>query len=209
MNKSYKSIKKQVENLVIIEKSKFISFLFPILSEDEARGIIADIRKKHSLATHVCYAFIADKDGLNQKFSDDGEPQGTAGMPMLDALKNSGLKQVLAVVVRYFGGVKLGTGGLVRAYQGGVLDAVKRSEIVEYFPSKTFEFDVDFKFYSGVLSLVSSREEVKILGSDFGTFVTLSVACKEEYVDALLSQLSEITSSEIKTKNHKELFIDF
>ena len=106
----------------VIERSRFIANCAHAESEEQARAFIAGIRAEHSLATHNCFAFVADKVGNLMRFSDDGEPQGTAGMPMLEVLKNKKLFETVAVVTRYFGGIKLGAGGLVRAYAGAAAE---------------------------------------------------------------------------------------
>ena len=126
----YFTIDGLTENTTVIERSKFICALKGIENEEQAKEFIASVKKQHSLANHNCYAYIADEKGLIQKFSDDGEPQGTAGMPMLEILRAKGLYKTVAVVTRYFGGVKLGTGGLVRAYSGAVSDCAEKAKIL-------------------------------------------------------------------------------
>ena len=121
----------EIENLIVIEKSKFLGFLFPCDSKEMANEILADMRKKHEFATHVCYAYIINDDNvLLYKSSDDGEPSQTAGAPMLNVIKRNNLTNVLCVVVRYFGGIKLGAGGLVRAYSNSAVEVVNKA-IVE------------------------------------------------------------------------------
>ena len=102
MIEKYFSIEKETTNTIVIERSKFITYIFPISSEEEASEYLSKIKKEHSLATHWCYAFILGENCLNQKFSDDGEPSGTAGLPILEALKHKNLTNVICVVVRYF-----------------------------------------------------------------------------------------------------------
>jgi uncharacterized YigZ family protein len=128
MKENFLTIVGEFSELTVIEKSKFICYLKHVESEDEAKDYIAEIKKKHFDATHNCSAFIADSDGNMARFSDDGEPQGTAGMPMLEVLKNKKLFCTAVVVTRYFGGVKLGAGGLVRAYS----DCTARCRKVRY-----------------------------------------------------------------------------
>ena len=100
---SFKTVKGIAEEVTVVQRSKFICTVKGVESEEDAKAFIAEIRKKHSLATHNCYAYIADEKGLIQKFSDDGEPQGTAGMPILNVLKSQSLYKTAAVVTRYFG----------------------------------------------------------------------------------------------------------
>ncbi|WP_414043746.1 YigZ family protein [Macrococcus animalis] len=122
---NYITIKKDNINEEIINKSRFITYLYQIENEEEAKEKIAYIKKKHKDANHNCSAYtIGDKHQI-QKANDDGEPSGTAGVPMLEALKKNDVHNTLAIVTRYFGGIKLGTGGLIRAYQGSVSDAIK------------------------------------------------------------------------------------
>ncbi|MDE7084622.1 MAG: YigZ family protein, partial [Clostridia bacterium] len=120
MAEKYKSVAGETVTEKIIEKSRFITVSRHICGDDEAKAFVAEISKKHADATHNCYAYVCDKLGNILRFSDDGEPQGTAGMPMLEVLRANGLCETAVVVTRYFGGIKLGAGGLVRAYSGCV-----------------------------------------------------------------------------------------
>ncbi len=120
----------------VIEKSKFIANFKRIEIEKEGRDFIEQIAKAHPFATHNCYAMIADREGKIQRFSDDGEPQGTAGIPILEVLKNKKIYQVVVVVTRYFGGVKLGVGGLVRAYTSTVADALTGDKLCQCIQSQ-------------------------------------------------------------------------
>ena len=115
---AYLSILSGAECERVIEKSRFLTYAVHVESEEEARAYLALLREKHPLATHICYAFVADRVGNVVRFSDDGEPQGTAGMPILGVLRAKKLFETLVATVRYFGGIKLGAGGLTRAYGG-------------------------------------------------------------------------------------------
>ena len=135
-----KTILKEEINTIIVEKSKFIAYLFPCDNKQEANLILEDLRKTHYDATHVCYAYIIDDEGVTlYKSSDDGEPSQTAGAPMLNVLKRNELTNVLAVVVRYFGGIKLGAGGLTRTYSNAVIEALKVSTIVTLVDAYKYE----------------------------------------------------------------------
>ena len=118
-------LKNEVRQETVIKKSRFIACLLPVFTEEEARTYIEAIRKEYSDATHVCTAFIIGKNNEIQRSSDNHEPAGTAGVPMLEALLHSGITNTCACVIRYFGGIKLGAGGLIRAYSGAVTDALK------------------------------------------------------------------------------------
>ena len=118
---SMKIIKNDKENQVIINKSKFIGIIKKIYAKEEALDILENIKKEHPLATHICYAYILPN---TEKYSDDGEPDGTAGIPILDVLKKNNLNYVIAIVIRYFGGIKLGSGGLIRAYSNTISNLI-------------------------------------------------------------------------------------
>ena len=126
-----KTIFKELNNQIVIDKSKFISYLFPCDNKDQANEILASLRKEHEFATHVCYAYIVIEDGvILYKSSDDGEPSQTAGAPILNVIKRNNLTNVLCAVVRYFGGIKLGAGGLVRAYTNSAALVVNEATVV-------------------------------------------------------------------------------
>ncbi|WP_025729007.1 YigZ family protein [Atopobacter phocae] len=128
-----------------IKGSRFICHLFPIETEDDALEYLSMIRKEHAKATHNCYAYLLGPDDLVQRMSDDGEPSQTAGVPMLEVLKKQELHDVLAIVTRYFGGVKLGAGGLIRAYTEAVAHALDESIIVDRVVHQFFKVTFDYK----------------------------------------------------------------
>ena len=137
-----KSIKNDVNNIYIINKSKFICYLYKVDNIDEIDNYLNEIKNKYKDATHHCFAYILDNI---KRFSDDNEPGGTAGMPILNVLENNELNHILCIVVRYFGGIKLGAGGLVRAYTKSVTEALLNTEIKELINGYrlTIEFDYD------------------------------------------------------------------
>ncbi|MBR2870457.1 MAG: YigZ family protein [Clostridia bacterium] len=191
MNDGYKTVNEEFQNVTVIEKSKFICYLKGIENEEQAKDFILSIKKLNSLANHNCYAYIADEKGLVMKFSDDGEPQGTAGLPMLEVLKNKGLYKTVAVVTRYFGGIKLGTGGLTRAYGGAVSQCVELSKVLNMERGSYFEIVSDYENYSALLRAISVPE-ISVLNTDFGDKITVSIAIKQEFIDKFLPKLSDI-----------------
>lgn len=122
------SISKNIENTIIINKSKFITKLFSVNNINEVNQILNNIKKEYNDSTHICFAYILEN---TEKCSDDGEPSGTAGLPILNVLKKNNLTNVLAIVIRYFGGIKLGAGGLVRAYTNSITEILKNIDIIE------------------------------------------------------------------------------
>ena len=128
-----KSISSKACTTIEIQKSKFICILFPLSSIEEVKVNLAEIKEEYKGATHYCYAYIYNQI---KRFSDDGEPGGTAGMPILKVLENQELNHVLAIVVRYFGGIKLGAGGLVRAYTNSVVESLNQAEKINLISGK-------------------------------------------------------------------------
>lgn len=181
MKESFLSVKQPAETEIIIQKSRFICSVMPVDGEDEAKSFVASVRAKYPDATHNCYAYVADDGGFYVKFSDDGEPQGTAGMPMLEVLKNRKLFKVATVVTRYFGGVKLGAGGLVRAYSESVCNALDNAKIIEYVLSSVIKIEVSFSLYPKILKYFSSIVN-NVLSTDFtadGVSITFAVPTRE------------------------------
>ena len=159
------------------KKSHFIGRAWPVETEEEALEKIQQMKKQHYDATHNCWAYVI-KDGP-MRFSDDGEPQGTAGMPMLNILRNSGLRKVVAVVTRYFGGVKLGTGGLVRAYGGAVSKCIKSSVVVNMHKVAFMDMVTDYDGFSK-LSTLLKKLEIPQISVEYGNVVQLKIALKIE-----------------------------
>lgn len=190
MNKGYFTVNGEAENVIIIERSKFICNVKGINDETEAKAYIDSIRKTHSLANHNCYAYIADDKGLIQKFSDAGEPQGTAGLPMLEVLKTKKMYKTVAVVTRYFGGVKLGTGGLTRAYGGSVASCLDKAKILDMQEAKLYRIMLDYEFYSILLKLLDT-DGISVKETIFDNVITVDFAIKNMLVDGFKKKLSD------------------
>lgn len=153
---NYLAVDETFEELIVISKSKFITTLTPISSQEDAIEKLNIIKKKYSDATHNCYAYISSQNALEQKFSDDGEPQGTAGVPILEVLKKRKVYMTLAVVTRYFGGIKLGASGLVGAYSSCVASAIDKAKIVEYKESNGFVVHTDYSMYKKIQEIIGN-----------------------------------------------------
>lgn len=147
----YLSVAQEAIHEIIIEKSRFIAYVTPVQDEASAMAFLDRIRQMHREATHVVYAYIIGAGGLLMRFSDDGEPQGTAGVPTLDVLKKQGLTDVLIATVRYFGGTKLGAGGLVRAYGRAASEGIAQAGVCEMVRQERLSVTVDYHF-SGAIS---------------------------------------------------------
>ena len=177
MSDGFFTVLTETENVIVIERSKFICNVKGVDNEEDAKQYIEQIRKRHSLANHNCYAYIADDKGLIQKFSDAGEPQGTAGLPMLEVLKNKKMYKTVAVVTRYFGGIKLGTGGLTRAYGGSVSECLNHAKIADMQKARFMQIKPDYEQYSRLLKLFSATA-VSVINTEFGDGVVVDVAIK-------------------------------
>ena len=173
---AYTSVVGEIATEKTIEKSRFITFVAHVEDEEAARAFLSSVRERHPLATHVCHAFIADKTGNLQRFSDDGEPQGTAGMPILGVLKAQKLFETAVAVVRYFGGIKLGAGGLTRAYAGCAAEAVEAAERRTYEMCTEVILRVDYAEVNAVLRFLEGEE---VLTREFGAIASFTVAVRE------------------------------
>lgn len=172
----YLTLEELSEGLYKDKGSRFYSFVFPVASVDDAKKKLDEYRKKYHDARHVCYAYVVGKtdEDCVTRSSDDGEPSGTAGKPMLTQLVSNGLHDVMAVVVRYFGGVLLGTGGLVVAYRSAMEDALQNARIVE----KTVEDEITVKFeYEKMNSImkVVKDNSLKIVSQQFDLKCSVTV----------------------------------
>lgn len=173
----------------VVNRSRFICTLYRVASDAEARARISTHRKANWDATHNCTAYVVD-DGQSARSNDDGEPAGTAGVPMLEVLRGRDLTDVLAVVTRHFGGVKLGAGGLVRAYGAAVAAALDAVGTVELARWQRLTVRVDYGLAGSLEGLLRLREDVRLVGVDFGPEVAFDLACSdvELLVDWLASQ---------------------
>jgi len=161
--KEFVSIEERVEEETIVKKSRFICVLLPVAAKENAALELDAIKKKHYNANHNCSATIIGSEGEYMHASDDGEPQGTAGVPMLDVLKKNGVTNIMAVVTRYFGGTLLGAGGLVRAYSGSVAQALAKAQKIAYTPAEVYLFTIEYSDY-GKLCNVAAEFGARVEG---------------------------------------------
>ena len=197
MEKAILTVHGRTESEKIIEKSRFLTYSQHVESEEEARAFIAEIRGMHPFATHCCFAFVADKVGNLQRFSDDGEPQGTAGVPILDVLKNKKLFETAVAVVRYFGGIKLGAGGLVRAYSSSAAENLAAADIRSLEMCTEFAVEVDYTGIDGVQKYFGARTCTP-LTSDYGAKVLFTVAVKKVDAEAFSSGLIDYMQGRVE-----------
>ena len=187
------------------KKSKFIAHINSINSEQEAADYIAEIKKKYWDARHNCYAYILGSNNEIQRFSDDGEPGGTAGKPILDVLVNSGLHNVIIVVTRYFGGVLLGTGGLVRAYQKSSADAVAKSVITEKKKGVEAEVSVEYSIV-GKLQYIASELGVFQLDAVYEENVKFKFLIPENVYEKFCESVMEASSANAQINKNTTIY---
>ena len=208
MEKAVRTVYAPYESEKIIEKSRFITYCAHAESEEQARAFIAQIRSRHSLATHVCFAFIADKLGNLQRFSDDGEPQGTAGVPMLEVLKSKKVFETVVAVVRYFGGVKLGAGGLVRAYSSCTAECLDGADIRVLEVCQKLFVEVDYTGHDSAQKYFSTHT-CTLLSTDYGESVRFTIAVKKTETATFLSGLVDYMQGKVKTQTGEEYYAAF
>ncbi|WP_427339055.1 YigZ family protein [Caloranaerobacter sp. DY30410] len=193
MKNRYKTLHKYGEDEIIINKSRFIGYAKPINSEQEALEFINEIRTKHRDATHNVYAYVFGENNNIQRYSDDGEPTGTAGIPVLEVIKKEDLRNVVVVVTRYFGGIKLGAGGLVRAYTKGAKIGIEAGTIVEKVLFKRIMTRIDYTLYGKVENDLL-KDGYIIDNVTYDTAVNLFILCEIDKIEELKNILIDITN---------------
>ncbi len=189
----YKTLKNEAVGEITEKKSRFIATIRPVSTEEDAISFITEMKKKYWDARHNCSAYIIGSKRPLERCSDDGEPSRTAGMPMLEVLKGEGLANVCAVVTRYFGGVLLGTGGLVRAYQAAVKEAVGNAEILSCKYLNRIKLSLDYTAY-GKLQYYTAVENLLVEATDFADNVLVTIVLDDTAKGKLISFMTEATS---------------
>jgi uncharacterized YigZ family protein len=189
----YLSLAGPIEAEIEDRRSRFLAHLEPVPDEAAARAVIESVRRRHHTARHHCSAFILGPDGAVERSSDDGEPAGTAGAPMLEVLRGRELRDVVAVVTRWFGGTLLGAGGLVRAYSDAVAAASDAAEVVCHRLVEVVEFDVDYAIAGRVEASLRDRG-VRLLEVRHAAVATLVLALPPAEREAVTSAIAELTA---------------
>ncbi len=192
MRQSYLEAYQGGEGELVEKKSRFIATVRPVKTEEEAAAFIEEMRKKYWNASHNCTAFCIGRGNELTRCSDDGEPGGTAGRPMLDVLLGEGVHNVCVVVTRYFGGTLLGTGGLVRAYSGAVKEGLKNSVILHKQPGREVSVACDYNGL-GKLQYIAGQMGISILDTEYTDTVVSKLLLPEEQADAFVKRLTEAT----------------
>lgn len=204
---AYKTIYDPAQASFIEQKSEFIGYIAPVKTNEEAVAFIESVKAQHRKARHNCYAYVL-RDGMISRYSDDGEPQGTAGPPILDVILKSGLTDVCIVVTRYFGGILLGKGGLTRAYSTGASMAVNAARLMIMCEAYELTLTLDYSLYDKV-NYVLPDFEIKILATDYAEKVKITLLVKEELADNLCDKLVDITNGNIEISKSDKIYADF
>ncbi len=198
---TYKTIVNPAEGEYTEKRSKFLSFAFPVNNIEEAEFYIDEYRKKYHNARHVCYAYMLGPDRKDYRAYDDGEPSSTAGKPILGQINSNELTNVLVIVIRYFGGIKLGTGGLIQAYREAASIALGKARI----EVRTVDVEIDFSFeypnMNDVMRIVKEYNATMLDQTGYGTGCSMKVSIRKSLKDSLLDSLTKLPSVKIKSED--------
>lgn len=197
MNESYITVRSAASDEIIIQKSRFIGYASPCNSEEDAVSFIRKLREKHRDARHHCYAYIIGTNSGIMRYSDDGEPGGTAGMPMMDLLKSRNAVNCCVVVVRYFGGILLGTGGLVRAYTRGCQIALDAAGLVRMELSSVIQCRVSYSLWNTIQHALLNMP-VQLQSADYLQYVEFILSVRKKDTDKSVKSLINLTEGKME-----------
>ena len=192
----YKTISKITEGYITEQRSKFISYAVPVQTPEQAKEIIDNYRKQYYDARHVCWAYMLGVNRTQSRANDDGEPSSTAGKPILGVINSHELTDVLIVVVRYFGGVKLGTGGLIVAYRAAALDAVNNADIIEKTVDADISIAFEYPFLNGIMRVIK-EEQPQIISQKFENDCEMTLRIRKGDMEKLQTRLLKVESVRI------------
>ena len=199
----YITVKMRAEDSFEEKKSEFIGYVKRVESEEEAKEFLAEIKSMHKQARHNCFAYVIGKNMGIQRYSDDGEPQGTAGIPILEVMKKQGITDCAVVVTRYFGGVLLGTGGLTRAYTKGAVIAIEAAGIVEKVDGTRVAIEIEYDLY-GKIQYICGQNNWHIEDTEFTDGVKIYVLVEDSNLETLENEITEVTSAKAKISKDME-----
>lgn len=194
INPEYKTIKEPGVTESVIKKSRFISSAAPVHDEESAKQFIYGIKEKHRDASHNTYAYVVGKGTKTERYSDDGEPGGTAGMPILEKIRHYGLTDIVVVVTRYFGGTLLGTGGLARAYSGGAEDVIVKCGIAGFIKGYLVSITTDYHYLGKVQNCIQSNG-CSVVDENFTDHVIIRTLIPIQEYEKIKKQITEITNA--------------
>lgn len=197
MSETYKTIERESEGELVEKKSRFIAYVAPVSTEEAAYAFVEQIKKKHYDARHNCFAFSVGVDRPLLRFSDDGEPQGTAGKPILEVITGAEVCNICIVVTRYFGGTLLGTGGLVRAYTEAARLGLANNEIITKTLAVLGEFVCDYTDL-GKLQYILSSENIRIIDTEYAEQVVVKTYIPADMTDRMEKKITEATAARVR-----------
>lgn len=204
----YKTVRQAGSKEIVIKKSRFIGHVMPVETEEEAAAFIEEIKKKHWNATHNCSAYMIGERDEIQKQSDDGEPSGTAGKPILEVIRNQGRKNVAIVVTRYFGGIMLGAGGLIRAYTDGAVAAIESGEPITRVLHREIFVELDYTWLGKVENELRNRG-VRMGETNFADTVTLTCLPLDGDAESFMTWMVDLTQGQsLITEGERLYFIE-
>lgn len=190
---TYRTIKALAEGAYSEKRSKFLAFAMPVRSVEEVKQLVSEYQKKYYDARHVCYAYMLGAERLEFRANDNGEPSGTAGKPILGQINSNELTDILIIVVRYFGGVKLGTSGLIVAYRLAAAEAIAAAEIIEKTVDEDVTFFFEYPFMNDVMRIVK-EENPQIVKQDFDNSCSMTLRIRKDAMPRLKARLEKVSS---------------
>ncbi|MDV2582834.1 YigZ family protein [Alkalibacillus haloalkaliphilus] len=207
MLENYLTVKKEGKHEINIQKSRFIGHIKRTETEEEAQAFIQKIKKEHASATHNCSAYMIGEQNLIQKAQDDGEPSGTAGVPMLEVLKQMDLKDTTVVVTRYFGGIKLGAGGLIRAYSSSTSEAIRQIGAVKRSLMREVIITAEYGMLGKLENELRNHKQL-IENIDYAERVSFHVLVPVSEVDSFKGWIVDFTSDQVEMRDGEEKYIE-
>lgn len=208
MRADYKTVKGYGESEIIIQKSRFLTYVRRVETEEDALLFIQDIKKKHYNATHNCSAYVIGEHDQIQKANDDGEPSGTAGVPILEVIKKQGLKDTVIVVTRYFGGIKLGSGGLIRAYGRGASEGIAAAGVVERKMHARMRVDIDYTWL-GKIENEARQSPYPLQSIEYGESVQLFLYVPSAETEVFTAWMIDLTNGQAQISIECHEFLEF
>lgn len=199
---TYRTVNDVAEGQFTEKKSKFIAYAIPIKTVDDVKLELEKYKKKYYDARHICWAYMLGHERLNFRSNDDGEPSGTAGKPILGQINSNMLTDILVLVIRYFGGIKLGTGGLIVAYKEAASEAITNADIIEKTVDLDIEFMFEYPFMNDVMKVVKDLEP-EILSQHYDMDCQMSLRIRQSLYDQLISRLEKIDSLHFKSMENE------
>ena len=198
---SYKTISKPTEGYITEQRSKFISYAIPVRTPEEVKEQVDALRKQYYDARHVCWAYMLGHERITFRANDDGEPSSTAGKPILGVINSNELTDILIVVIRYFGGVKLGTSGLIVAYRAAAQDAVDNAEIIEKTVDEDISIVFEYPFLNGIMKIIK-EDNPQIISQEFEMDCEMTLRIRQGDAEKLKARLLKVESTRIVSEEN-------